>query len=190
MTIFKNPHLVKTPPERPLYQVYHEGVSSKHVPYMLRLTPIKMSETRKHIKDELSAPRILGNWDLMNEWVENMWEALYNPIWLWKKPKGGYGVMHGHHRYRLLDAMSPVMINAYVLDARHYKIGDLQLPPRVKELMKLNDREPVRGTVSGVCIHCGYEGRWSKKTFNRISDVRLYCKSCEGENPYPWRGRL
>ncbi len=187
---FRNPYIDKTPPTRLLHPVEHRGVTSKGIPYHLKLTSVKTSVLRKHFHSPLDVPKLLGDWDLMNYWVSNMWEALYNPIWLWVKPSGGRGVIHGHHRFRLLNKMDAETMWFYALDAEHHKIGDLQIPVQVKQLLKENDRAPIRGTIRGTCNICGKSQRWVKKTLNRVNDVRMYCRLCGSENPYPWRGQI
>lgn len=187
---FKNPHIEKIPPTRMLHPLEHTGVTTKDIEYTLKLESIKTSVLRKHLTKPLDAPKLLGDWELMNEWIGNMWEALYNPIWLWKKPDNGFGVIHGHHRFRLLNKMDAERIWYYGLTAKHYKIGKLQIPVEKKQLMNQNERAPIKGTVSGTCESCGQHQRWIRKTFNRVNDVRMYCRICEEENPYPWRGQI
>ena len=187
---FHNQSIDRVPPQRTYQPFSHKGESSKGVTYMLTLKQIPLKEMKQSIRDYLSAPPIQGDWDLMNEWIGNMGEALYNPLWLWEKSPKRYGIMHGHHRYRLLTAMDAESVWAYVLTAQHHKIGNLNIPPEKRQVMTLNDRPPINGTVRGVCSSCGVATRWVKKTYDRVSDVRLYCSSCGAENPYPWRGRL
>lgn len=187
---FRNQHIEKTPPTRPLHLVDHHGVTSKDISYHLYLDSVKTSVLRKQFHNPLDMPRLLGDWVLMNEWIINMWEALYNPIWLWVKPDKTYGVIHGHHRFRLLNKMDAETIWFYALDSEHHKIGDLKLPSLIKQAMKSNDRAPIQGTVSGPCHTCGKHQRWIKKTYNRVNDVRMYCRRCGTENQYPWRGQI
>lgn len=187
---FRNPHIDKTPPNRSLHPVDHIGVTSKDIPYHLKLESIKISELRKHLRHPLDVPKLLGDWDLMNEWIANMWEALYNPIWLWVKPDSGLGVIHGHHRFRLLNKMDAETVWYYGFTASHRKIGKLNIPAENAALIQQNERAPIHGTIEGVCETCGKFQRWVKKTFNRINDVRMYCRLCGTENPYPWRGQI
>ena len=69
-------------------------------------------------------------------------------------------------------------------------IGRRELPVEVHSLMAMNDRPPENGTVGGTCIHCGELAGWRKTTVDRVSDIRMHCKKCGGENPYPYPGRL
>ena len=188
--VFHNPNIEETPPQRCYQRFNHEGVSSQGIEYRLTLKQIPLTEMKKSIRDHLSAPPLRGDWKLMNEWIRNMWEAAYNPLWVWEKSPGRYGIIHGHHRYRLLTAMDAEEVWAYALTAKHYKIGNLNIPPEKKQVMTLNDRPPVKGTVRGVCESCGATTRWAKKTHDRVADVRMYCSACGAENPYPWRGQI
>ena len=188
--IFKNQHIKNIPPPRTYHPINHTGVSTKNIHYKITLESIPRVEFKKHLHNALDVPKRLGDWDLMNEWIENMWEALYNPIWIYKNPNGKLGVMHGHHRFRLLDAMRSNVVWAYMLTADRSKIGNLQIPVETKNLMTQNDVAPIKGTVSGVCESCGQHQRWVRKTFNRVNDVRMYCRICGEENPYPWRGQI
>ena len=126
----------------------------------------------------------------MNLWIANMWEALYNPLHLWAKPDGSLGIMQGHHRFRLLDAMKANKVWHYRLDAPGHKIGDLCLPSEVRELMRGNERAPRKGTVSGVCVVCGKHTRWRRETIDRVNNIKMYCLLCGAENTYPWRGQI
>ena len=188
--VFNNPHIKELPPQRDFSYIVHCGFSSRDVEYCLELDSVAIGELRECLRSSLDVPTLLGNWDLMNVWIGNMWEALYNPIWLWLKPGGGFGIIHGHHRFRLLNKMDVERVWFYGLDARHYKIGKLMIPADVRQLMQGNDRAPRRGTVSGVCESCGERTRWSLKTFDRVTDVRMFCKVCGAENPYPWPGQI
>ena len=186
--VFNNPRIKEIPPQRDYYLVEHRGVTSRGVEYHLKLDSVEIGELRKYLSSRLDVPPLLGNWDLMNCWIANMWEALYNPLWLWIKPAGGFGIIHGHHRFRLLNKMDAEKVWFYGLEAEHYKIGKLLVPPETRQLMRENDRVPRRGTVSGVCESCGKRTGWAKKTVDRVSDVRMYCKIGGAENPYPWSG--
>lgn len=188
--VFHNPNIEETPPPRQLKYVEHLGRSTEDINYCLKLTQIRLNEMKPFLSKPLDVPKRLGNWGLMNEWIRNMWEALYNPINTWRNPQRGWGIIKGHHRFRLLDAMEVESFYAYELTAKHYKIGDLNLPPRVTELMKGNDRAPRKGTVNGICETCGKNAKWIHKTFDRVSDVKLYCNHCGAENPHPWRGQI
>ena len=188
--VFRNPRIEQIPPQRDYNYVEHTGVTSKDIEYHLCLDSIEIEKPRSWFTSPLDVPKLLGNWDLMNHWIHNMWEALYNPLWMWLKPNNTIGIIHGHHRFRLLNAMDAEKIWFYGVKAVHYKIGNWLIPTEKVQLMRENDRPPRKGTVFGVCESCGQSTKWRKKTFDRVSDVRLYCQECGVENPYPWPGRL
>lgn len=188
--VFNNPHIEEVPPQRDFYFIEHRGETSKGIEYHLKLDSVETTELRKHLTKHLDVPPLLGNWDLMNHWITNMGEALYNPLWLWIKSDGALGIIHGHHRFRLLNKMDAERVWFYGLRAKHYKIGKLLIPPKIRGLMDENERAPRRGTVSGICESCGKRTGWTKKTIDRVSDVRMYCKICGAENPYPWPGQI
>ena len=181
---------MEAPPQRDYHYIEHVGVTSRDIKYVLKLDSVEIEALRDCLTSPLDVPELLGDWVLMNHWIQNMWEALYNPLWLWYNPNGDLGIIHGHHRFRLLNAMDAERVWFYGLEAEHYKIGHLLVPLEIKQLMNENDRAPRRGTVSGVCEACGKKTGWAKKTFNRVSDVRMYCKVCGAENPYPWPGQI
>lgn len=187
---FSNPRIERIPPPRELYPVNYSGISSLGIPFTFNLQSITVSNFRGGL-NHIAVPKRLGNWTLMNEWIGNMWEALYNPIWLWLY-KDKYYIVHGNHRFRLLDAMGAERIYAYIQvnDGDTYKIGAVNLDAENEANRLANERPPKIGNVRGVCVKCGEKTRWVRKTFNVVSDVRLYCKACGAENPYPWRGQI
>ena len=188
---FGNQHIKRFPPPRLYYPVEFSGISSKGVEYKVSLLPISMDRMRKDLEGRaFDRPVIQGNWDLMRIWIDNMWDALYNPLELWLKPDGKLGIIKGHHRFRLLDAMDANQFWAYVLEASGYKIGERDPPPAIKETILKNELPPRKGTRSGVCEHCGQETRWRMKTIVRGKNVRMICLKCGKENPYPWNGEL
>ena len=187
---FGNPEITEFPPTRDYYYVKHNGVSATGVEYIVELKYVDMDEMRSYLHKYLDKPKILGNWELMNHWIQNMWEALYNPLRLLRRADGKLGIMHGHHRFRLLDAMNSNRVWCYELVAMTNKTGKMNYPPEIRILMLKNERPPRRGTVKVTCQSCGESTKWKRKTIDRVSDVRLYCVSCGAENPYPWPGRL
>ena len=161
---FNNSHIKRFPEPRDYYYVYHKGKN-----FTFELCKVSMEQVRK----ECRLVKVLGDWDNMQVWIDNFWEALYNPVWLLQRVK--LGVLHGHHRTRLLDAMDANHIWCYVVDK---KITSKVLPRRVRGLMRRNNRNPKYGNRSGVCVKCGKKTRFKKRTFNKVADVRMYCLKC------------
>ena len=144
-------------------------------------------------------PPIRGNQSLMNQWIDNMWEALYNPIWQLRLHPGKgrkYAVISGQHRLRLLDAMDVNHLWFYDVSYPDYepfrwRVGSSDLPRELRVIVGKNNRPPVNGTLNGVCGYCGERASWKKVTVgSKLDGVHLYCKRCGGENPYPWPGLL
>ena len=187
---FRNPHIKEIPPHRDYHSIEHIGKTSRGIEYHLKLDSVEIENLRSWFTSPLDVPKLFGDWELMNHWIHNMWEALYNPLWMWVKPNGTLGIIHGHHRFRLLNAMDAEKVWFYGVKAEHYKIGKWLIPVEKVRFMKENDRAPRRGTIFGTCGTCGQETKWIRKTFDRVSDVRLYCRKCDAENPYPWPGQI
>ena len=196
--VFHNPHIKEVPPSRPYYYVEYSGEHRGH-PFSVKFNKITMGELRENYKNRrIDMPLIQGNWGRMNLWIENMWEALYNPIWqLQLRPEADrkYAIISGHHRFRLLDAMDASHIWFFDVsypsyEAGRWRVGIAQLPKHLNKIAHMNSLPPLRGTMSGVCDHCGKNTSWKLKTINKIDDVRMFCPKCGRENPYPWPGRL
>jgi hypothetical protein len=138
-------------------------------------------------------PPVQGNWDNVRTWVKNMWEAMYNPLWMRKyeephKRKWKYGVFDGHHRLRLFDALQADSIWAYVQNVKHF-----EKPNWVKNITAKNVRAPRKGTFSGACPNCGLESVKYKvlhRPNHRLLGGKLVCGKCGGKIEYPWAGVL
>lgn len=187
---FSNKYVKQIPPQRDYYYIEYEGISENGTPYRYFFDSISLNELKKDLRNPLEVPKRLGNWDLMNEWITNMWEALYNPINVWGRPDGKNAILKGRHRFRLLDAMGCKNVYFYRLEATTYKTGKLYIPNDIVKIISKNDRQPKKGTMDGICEHCGSYTKWKRVSINAINDVRLYCRICGEENPYPWRGQI
>jgi len=145
---------------------------------------------------------VVGNWKLMNYWIESLWEALYNPITQLlfppeeaKKRHRKWAVIAGQHRLRLLDAMGINELWFYEADYPGFgqfdwRITERDLSEKTQEIYRSNHRAPRRGTMSGTCRHCGENTSWKKETYHKLWDVRMKCKKCGRYNSYPYPGRL
>jgi len=196
---FWNPHVKEIPPARKYFYLEHSGDQRGH-PFSVTLNKITMDELRENYKNrKIDMPLLQGNWELMNHWITNMWEAVYNPIWQLQLHPGKdrkYAVISGQHRLRLLDAMDVNHIWFYDVEYPDYvpfrwRIGRRDLPPDLQRIVSKNERPPRKGTMSGTCEHCGQHTSWKKRTIgSKLDGVHMYCKKCGEENPYPWPGRL
>ena len=183
---FANDAIDVIPPTRQYrYVIWTGEVDQK--PCHVEMKCIPFETFHKQISRRSSLPPIQGNWDKMNVWIKNIWEALYNPVTLYRFHERRIGIVHGHHRLRLMHAMGVNHIWYYDLSLR---VGRRKFPRRINRLMRSNDRRPRVGTVSGVCESCKRKTKWKRVTFNRISDVRMYCKKCGEETLYPYPGVL
>ena len=192
---FRNPKIEVTPPQRNLRYVECVGVTRGY-PYTMKMKKVRMEDVGKSMK-KTDVPPVLGNWDNMNLWIRNMWEALYNPVKLLNHKERRWAVMDGCHRIRLLDAMDADTIWIYEFDYEYeigrWRVAMSDIPTEAKIIMGFNDRSPVLGTVGGKCIHCGENTSWTRKAANkntRLVQEIQFCKRCGGENPYPYPGRL
>jgi hypothetical protein len=180
---------IELPPPRDYYFIQNiEGEKS----YVLQL--FTMDEIREEFSNRTSyeMPPVQGNWDNVKVWVENMWEAMYNPLWFrWYDPPNkrgwSHGVFDGHHRMRLFDALDANVVWAYVQNVRHFP-----QPSWVRELKRLNARPPRKGTHEGDCPTCNR--RVSYKVYNqpnhRLMGGILKCSRCGTVVDYPWPGVL
>lgn len=138
-------------------------------------------------------PPVQGNWDNVRTWVENMWEAMYNPLWMRKyeppnKRGWNYGIFDGHHRLRLFDALGADSIWAYVQNVKHFP-----RPDWVKNILAENNRNPRKGVFGGSCPHCNktkVKYKVLPKPNHRLMGGKLVCGECGGEIEYPWAGVL
>jgi len=134
-------------------------------------------------------------------WVNNLGEALYNPLW-WRvgfpqleyrtRRHGGrwphrqnplIDRRHGTHRIRTLEALDFDFVYVYFQTGQPYRF------PRSEEWqMRRNERPPVTSTTTGTCKKCGGGIRWHGG--RDLTKSTLYtCKNCgyDGERPaiYP-----
>ena len=179
-TICSNPYIKEVPPKRELHSVTYRNND-----LWFGLTKMPMDVIRKNCKRDL--PELQGNHDNMNLWISNIWEALWNPCWILLKPNGRYGIMHGHHRMRLFDAMDADNVWCYVMNQ---KVGIKELPRNVVVKLRENDRVPCMGSRVGKCPRCKADVRFRKKTFNKLFDVRMSCPACGADDLYPYPERL
>ena len=195
--IFNNPAIQRLPPQRDYFPVECRG--EKNGPFTFRLTSAPMDDIRYNFrKRRMDLPPVEGNWGNMQVWIDNMWEALFNPVWLLVlREEAGrkYAIIDGVHRLRLLDAMDATRVWFYEANypgyATHaWRITSADLPPVTRSLVQQNRCTPRWGSRRGTCVHCGTETTWKKKTVNRLSDIRMYCRACGEENPYPYPGML
>ena len=171
------------------YFEYYQGDS------YIRLEKLSMDVMRKEFtsRKNYEMPPVLGNKKLLELWVENMCEAMYNPLWMrrFEDHKKGYklGIFDGHHRLRLFDALGANYIWGFIQNVRH-----METPTPIMNIRKLNMKEPNKGTKIGVCTHCGQKTRWTFKRESghdhRLLGAKMICLKCDKENPYPWPGRL
>ena len=197
--VFQNKFIKQIPPSRNYYGFEYSG-DQRGYPYSVSFNKISMKNLRENYKHrKIDMPEIQGNWELMNHWIQNMWEALYNPIWqLQSWPESGrkYAVISGQHRLRLLDAMDVNHLWFYDVyypsyESGRWRIGRSDLPKELRDIVTKNERPPRKGTMSGICEHCGQQTSWKKKTIgSKLDGVHMYCKKCGEENQYPWFGRL
>ena len=199
---FYNEHIQRLPPRRDYGYVFYEGTKHEGDCFNVDLVKIKFEDLRWNFKHrQIDLPSRSGDHELMQHWIDNMWEALYNPIWMLAlregdKHKRKWAVISGQHRLRLMDAMNPNHIWVYLSEYPSYgrfkwRITRGDVSKEVHEIMGQNDRAPKKGTVKGICEHCGKETRWRKLTVgSKLDGVHMYCRICGGENPYPWPGRL
>ena len=152
----------------------------------------------EHIREEFSdrahyeLPPVQGNWDNVKLWVNNMWEAMYNPLWIRKYEPGSgrswnYGVFDGHHRLRLFDALDANCIWGYVQNIKHFV-----RPTWVKDVMKANLKDPRRGTYLGPCPECKINVKYKAypQDNHRLIGGILKCSICGTIIDYPWPGVL
>ena len=203
--VFSNP-VRNMPPQRQFYNIQHEG-ESFWKGYTFKFARVPMKVIRENFaKYRRDLPVFQGNMELLEYWIESIWEALYNPIWLrWVKPEDfldhpnekkrrpppdlDYQLLHGHHRIRMLDALDANHIWVYMCTGHHH---GSDRPQRLRELLKLNDRSPRRGTRAAICTNCGSSCAVSSKKFNEFNIKRWYtCKYCghfdDTYQPYPER---
>jgi len=192
---------VRLPPERDYYYVYYEGTKRGGKPFNVELVKLNFEDVQWSFrKRAIDLPPKKGNYELMQHWIDNMWEALYNPIWLLKLRPGDkhlrtWAVVSGQHRLRLMDAMEPnhiwVYVSEYGYERFDWRITRQDVSKKIRSIMELNDRPPRKGTMSGRCESCGELTAWKKVTVgSKLDGVHMYCKKCGEENPYPWPGRL
>jgi hypothetical protein len=155
--------------------------------------------TMEHMREEYSnrtayeLPPLQGDLDNVKRWVKNMWDAIYNPIWVlrYEPPnKRGWneGVFDGHHRLRLFDALNANCIWAYVQNISH-----LDRPQWVKDIQIKNNKAPIQGVFGGACHHCDktrVKYRIRHKPNHKLMGGKLVCGECEGEIEHPWSGVL
>ena len=161
--------------------------------YRLERFPMNFMREEFSNRTSYELPPLQGNWGNVKTWVENMWEAMYNPLWMRKYEEGNkrrwkYGVFDGHHRLRLFDALGANCIWAYVQNVKHF-----EKPSWVRSITLKNVREPRQGVRSGACPHCGLKHVKYKilhKPNHRLMGGKLECNQCGGEIPYPWAGVL
>lgn len=186
---FGNKYIKEAPFPRDYFYVGWEGTVGDKT-FKIEFKKITMDEFHELYRHrERDLPRIQGNWETMNIWIKNIWDALYNPVTLMPvNARRRLGIVHGHHRLRLLDAMDVNHFWYYEVSA---KVGRRKLPREITDIMQMNDEPPRRGTVSGSCIHCGENTRWKKVTSkSKLTGVKMFCMKCGEENPYPYPGRL
>lgn len=200
---FSNPNVEKIPEVRGYYYFNYEGEKRSGGWFRWELVCVPFEEIRESYKSRfIDMPPIHGNWKLMNYWVDSMWEALLNPIIqlrfrddVARQRRRRWAVIGGQHRLRLLDAMGVNELWFYEVDYPTFGEGDWRvgyndLDGDARKWFNLNHRDPRRGTMSGICRHCGESTNWKKETHHKLWDVRMRCAKCGRYNPYPYPGRL
>ena len=191
---FRNQEIVKIPPQRVLRYLNYRGFS-KGKPFHVHLTSAPMKEIRECFgARKIDLPPVVGNWDTMNIWINNMWEALYNPVKLLKHRERKWAIMDGCHRLRLLDAMDADLVWFYEYKYEYarndWRVPNSSLPRIILTIMERNNKPPRHGTYSGTCKNCGKSVKWSRPGMGKLIKDIQYCSVCGAENPYPYPGRL
>lgn len=181
---------IELPPTRGYYNVNCTGGDT-----YFRLECFSMDFIREEFRSRASyeLPPVQGNWDNVQLWVDNLWEAMYNPLWMRKYEDGSigkrwdYGVFDGHHRMRLFDALDANCIWGYVQNIKHFV-----RPSWVKNILISNKRSPRRGTFSGPCPKCREDVRYKAypQENHRLIGGILKCSRCGEIIDYPWPGVL
>ncbi len=134
----------------------------------------------KEIRQRLTRPLPPIKRDKLQVWVDNIWEALYNPVWLIRRGKR-LDVKDGWHRLRILNALKIEYVLC-VLCTPGVKTVDI--PACFKVVNKKNLHPPRYGRVLGVCSGCGKRVRY--KRLVKGGRLRIYCPECGVEVPYPY----
>lgn len=195
------------PVQRPLLNIQYEGIGFTGKIFTFKLAKMEMGSIRENFsKYRRDLPPFMGRMDLLQYWVESIWDALYNPVWMrWVRhedflehpnpkkrgrvPNIEYQLLHGHHRIRIFNALNANHIWVYMCTGHHH---GSDLPDWAKETRRMNTRAPVRGTRGTTCTNCGIGVSVSSKKYNDFNIKRWYrCKKCghydDTYQPYPER---
>ncbi len=196
---------IKLPfPPRKMYPVHIAGVNRDprseyfNTRWSIDLIAVPMESVRLLFK--FKSPRTPESRRNLQVWVNNLGEALYNPLW-WRifpggkdyPPRGGgrwphrqhpyIDRVHGTHRIRALEALDANFVWVY------FQVGAPSRVPR-SELyqMKRNERPPTVSTTTGNCENCGARIQWEGGR-DLTKSTKYVCKACghHGERPpvYP-----
>ena len=172
---------VRLPSQREIHEIdYRTGN------YYFKTELIDMNIIRENCKRDL--PTLEGNWDNSQFWLDNLWEALYNPIWILRKEESKIGILKGHHRMRMFDALDADKVLCYVTDRKDLSIK--KLPREVVRIIKLNRKNPNLGNCAGICPKCKQLAKFKKITRHKLFDVIMICTKCGSDDIYTYPGRL